>query len=240
MLAELGYAVTAFGSFSWDARTATTKGSPRRPGGQHHRGRCHLAAARDSFDAVVERHLLWTLPRPDLALDAWHKAAPDGRLVLLESQWGNADGLPHVLRRRARAALHRLQHRPERTPCRVRRSPPRFAPPGSRCHAGASHHLGVGQLRGASPEFNDLRTSNGRPVRAWPFSTGCSACNLDLPSRPAGDLLLRVTIRAGTGREGRPRRRVRGAFGVREVFGASAGRALAQARANRRGSTAKP
>lgn len=28
------------------------------------------------FDAVVERHLLWTLPDPGAALAAWRKAAP--------------------------------------------------------------------------------------------------------------------------------------------------------------------
>jgi SAM-dependent methyltransferase len=40
------------------------------------------------FDAVVERHLLWTLPDPDAALAAWHQVAPGGRLVLIEGSWG--------------------------------------------------------------------------------------------------------------------------------------------------------
>ncbi len=39
------------------------------------------------FDAVVERHLLWTLPDPGAALAAWHKAAPRARLVLIEGTW---------------------------------------------------------------------------------------------------------------------------------------------------------
>ncbi len=39
------------------------------------------------FDAVVERHLIWTLPDPAAALAAWHAAAPDGRLVLVEGTW---------------------------------------------------------------------------------------------------------------------------------------------------------
>ncbi|MCK4178111.1 class I SAM-dependent methyltransferase [Aciditerrimonas ferrireducens] len=43
------------------------------------------------FDAVVERHLLWTLPDPRRALAAWRQVAPHGRLVLLESLWGHAD-----------------------------------------------------------------------------------------------------------------------------------------------------
>jgi SAM-dependent methyltransferase len=42
------------------------------------------------FDAVIERHLLWTLPDPGAALAAWRAAAPTGRLVLVESSWGSA------------------------------------------------------------------------------------------------------------------------------------------------------
>jgi ubiquinone/menaquinone biosynthesis C-methylase UbiE len=36
------------------------------------------------FDAVMERHLLWTTPDPVAALRAWHTVAPGGRLVLFE------------------------------------------------------------------------------------------------------------------------------------------------------------
>jgi SAM-dependent methyltransferase len=42
------------------------------------------------FDAVVERHLLWTLPDPGAALAAWREVAPRGRLVLIEGTWGSA------------------------------------------------------------------------------------------------------------------------------------------------------
>jgi SAM-dependent methyltransferase len=41
------------------------------------------------FDAVVERHLIWTLPEPAKALAAWHQAAPHGRLVLVEGTWAS-------------------------------------------------------------------------------------------------------------------------------------------------------
>jgi SAM-dependent methyltransferase len=40
----------------------------------------------EGFDAVMERHLLWTLPDPEDALAAWRKAA--SRLILVESLWG--------------------------------------------------------------------------------------------------------------------------------------------------------
>jgi SAM-dependent methyltransferase len=59
------------------------------------------------FDAVVERHLMWTLPDPGQALAAWHRVAPKGRLVLVEGTWGHApaasaDGLRVIARWLAR------------------------------------------------------------------------------------------------------------------------------------------
>jgi SAM-dependent methyltransferase len=39
------------------------------------------------FDAVVERHLLWTTPDPVAALSAWRRSAPAGRLVVYEGIW---------------------------------------------------------------------------------------------------------------------------------------------------------
>lgn len=54
-----------------------------------------------SWDVVVSRHLLWTLPDPLGALRCWRAAVPDGRLVLLESLWGST--VDPVERARARA-----------------------------------------------------------------------------------------------------------------------------------------
>jgi SAM-dependent methyltransferase len=36
------------------------------------------------FDAVIERHVLWTTPDPVAALAAWRRVAPGGRLLLFE------------------------------------------------------------------------------------------------------------------------------------------------------------
>ena len=60
------------------------------------------------FDVVMERHLLWTLPDPLGALRAWRRAAPAGRLVVVESLWGGADPV-EALRGRGREALRRLR-----------------------------------------------------------------------------------------------------------------------------------
>ncbi len=62
----------------------------------------HPPAGR--FDAVVERHLVWTLPDPAGALAAWHAVAPAGRLVLIEGSWsGRGASAADQLRLRARA-----------------------------------------------------------------------------------------------------------------------------------------
>ncbi len=63
------------------------------------------APPEDDFDAVVERHLLWTLPEPVEALAAWRRAAPRGRLVVFASQWGTANGPLAAARSKARAVL---------------------------------------------------------------------------------------------------------------------------------------
>lgn len=65
-----------------------------------------------NFDAVVERHVVWTLPKPDHALDAWRAVAPGGRLVLLESLWGAAAGPGEAARSQVRVALGRLRRHP--------------------------------------------------------------------------------------------------------------------------------
>jgi len=64
-----------------------------------------------AYDAVMERHLLWTLPDPSAALRAWRSAAPDGRLVLVESLWGEVDAVERG-RGYLRRALHRLRQAP--------------------------------------------------------------------------------------------------------------------------------
>ena len=66
----------------------------------------------DGYDAVVERHLVWTLPDPEAALQAWRQVAPKGTLVLLESAWGANAGACEQLRARARALLRRFRNEP--------------------------------------------------------------------------------------------------------------------------------
>jgi SAM-dependent methyltransferase len=62
------------------------------------------------FGAVVERHLMWTLPDPAKALAAWHSVAPASRLVLIEGTWGTRGAPPaELMRQRARQLARSLQ-----------------------------------------------------------------------------------------------------------------------------------
>ena len=48
--------------------------------------------AAGSFDLIVERHVLWTLPHPATALDNWrHLLRPEGRMVLIEGHWNGME-----------------------------------------------------------------------------------------------------------------------------------------------------
>jgi len=63
------------------------------------------------FDAVIERHLLWTIPDPGGVLSAWRAAAPKGRLVLFE---GVVTGGPNA--RRVRSWLAEAVRRAAKVP----------------------------------------------------------------------------------------------------------------------------
>jgi hypothetical protein len=58
------------------------------------------------FDAVIERHLAWTLPDPVGAFQAWRAVAPTGRLVLFEGIFDRA-GLGQRVRTFAGHAVRR-------------------------------------------------------------------------------------------------------------------------------------
>ena len=46
------------------------------------------ALAEESLDAIICRHLLWTLPEPQVALVNWHRLLrPEGRVVVIDGFW---------------------------------------------------------------------------------------------------------------------------------------------------------
>ena len=53
-----------------------------------------LPWAEASFDLVMSRHVVWTLPHPEAAIDEWIRVLrPGGRLVVVDSQLDAATGL---------------------------------------------------------------------------------------------------------------------------------------------------
>ncbi|MQA88447.1 MAG: methyltransferase domain-containing protein [Streptosporangiales bacterium] len=111
LLARLGYRVTALDSAP--AMLERVRGKAADAALEVDVVEADAAEPPDGpFDAVVQRHLLWTLPDPRRALDAWRRAAPDGRLVVFESLWGPASDPAERLRGRARGLVHRLLDRP--------------------------------------------------------------------------------------------------------------------------------
>ena len=89
------------------------------------------------FGAVVERHLLWTLPDPGKALAAWREAAPQGRLVVVEGSWGGARAAGTE---RLRAAARGLSERV------------RGAEPGHHAHYSDRVQAALPHGRGMSPD----------------------------------------------------------------------------------------
>jgi SAM-dependent methyltransferase len=91
LLAELGYRVTSLDLSSEMLRRAKEKAAARGLPLQIVVGPA-TDPPKGPFDAVVERHLLWTTPDPVAALSAWHRVAPRARLLLFEGVW-RRDGL---------------------------------------------------------------------------------------------------------------------------------------------------
>lgn len=59
------------------------------------------------FDAIMERHVVWTMPDPVTVFRAWRDViAPGGRLVLIEGEWG-ADTAVQQAKDRAAEVLRR-------------------------------------------------------------------------------------------------------------------------------------
>jgi SAM-dependent methyltransferase len=106
LAAELGYRVTALdlspGMLERAKRKATARGLEIDI----------VVGAADEpppgpFDAVVERHLVWTLPDPVGALRAWRGVVPGGRLVSFEGLFARSGPL-HDLKHWASAALRQV------------------------------------------------------------------------------------------------------------------------------------
>ncbi|AFZ73859.1 class I SAM-dependent methyltransferase [Natronobacterium gregoryi] len=89
LLAELGYDVTGLDISSGMLERARSKARKADCTIEYHTGDAEtLPFAENAFDVVTARHLIWTLPHPETAIDEWRRVVqPGGRLVLVEGYW---------------------------------------------------------------------------------------------------------------------------------------------------------
>lgn len=102
------------------------------------------------FDAVIERHMIWTSPDPVLALRAWREVAPQGRLALFEGKWGGS-GPGQWVRDAAVEILRRIYRIP----------PEHHAPYDARILA----QLPLARLTSPQPLIDAVREAGWRAVR---------------------------------------------------------------------------
>ena len=96
LAAELGYRVTALDLSPGMLAKARTKAADRGLEIEFVEGPA-TAPPPGPFDAVIERHLLWTTPDPVAAMSAWREVVvPGGRLVLFEGVWGSTAPVDRV------------------------------------------------------------------------------------------------------------------------------------------------
>jgi SAM-dependent methyltransferase len=89
LAAELGYRVTALDLSEGMLGKAREKAEARGLDLSFEVASA-MSPPEGPFDAVMERHVLWTMPDPVGGLRAWREVtAPGGRLVLFEGVWGS-------------------------------------------------------------------------------------------------------------------------------------------------------
>ena len=65
----------------------------------------NLPFAANSFDLVISRHVLWTLPHPEAAIDDWRRVLrPGGRLAIVDGAQYDADAARTPQRENARTS----------------------------------------------------------------------------------------------------------------------------------------
>ncbi len=110
LAAELGYRVTGLDLSAGMLAQARRKASERGLDVEFVEAPATEPPA-GPFDAVIERHLIWTTPDPVAALSAWREGAPDGRLAMFEGVW-DANAVPQRLKGAAAELLRRAAGTP--------------------------------------------------------------------------------------------------------------------------------
>lgn len=89
LLAEMGHRVTGIDLSENMLGLARSKAKASRLKARFERGDAESLKFKDeSFDLVINRHLLWTLPHPDAALREWSRVLrQNGKVVVIDGQW---------------------------------------------------------------------------------------------------------------------------------------------------------
>ncbi|WP_018256467.1 class I SAM-dependent methyltransferase [Halomicrobium katesii] len=89
LLAELGHDVTGVDFAPEMLEQARTKVEQSELSAAFEHGDAeNLARSTNAYDVVTARHLIWTLPEPERAINEWRRVVhPGGRLVLIEGHW---------------------------------------------------------------------------------------------------------------------------------------------------------
>lgn len=67
----------------------------------------------DTFDVVVNRHLLWTLPHPATALENWFRITkPGGVVLVIDGVWDDGSSITKARRKVSDMLAHRLEAHP--------------------------------------------------------------------------------------------------------------------------------
>lgn len=93
LLAELGHDVVGVDFAPEMLERARTKTSQTTHMIEFQRGDAEdLPIPDDTFELVIARHLVWTLPNPAQALQEWQRVVePDGRILLIEGYWNHSE-----------------------------------------------------------------------------------------------------------------------------------------------------
>lgn len=88
-LAELGHDVTGIDLSEEMLRNARDNATRLNLPVKFRQGDAeNLPFADESFDVVVNRHVLWTLPNPEKAIVEWWRILkPDGKVVIVDGNW---------------------------------------------------------------------------------------------------------------------------------------------------------
>lgn len=91
LLAELGHNVTGMDFSEGMLGRAREKSSDLNLPVEFRFGDAENPPFEDeTFDAITNRHLLWTLPNPEKAIAEWRRVLrPGGRVVIIDGNWGD-------------------------------------------------------------------------------------------------------------------------------------------------------